>query len=238
MAELTYPVRINHYLALEKICSRRMADILIGQGKVKINGRPAVLGQKVERGDSVTVDREIQDNLRQNRVFLAYNKPVGVITHGPQHNEKSIADVLAFKSKLFPIGRLDKDSHGLIILTNDGRITDRLLNPKYEHDKEYVVKVNKTVRPGFLRHLQEGITLENYQTKPAAAEKLSDTSFRIVLTEGKNRQIRKMCAAFNYQVLDLKRVRIMNIRLDNLKQNQYRTLKGQELQKFLTSLGL
>jgi len=145
---------------------------------------------------------------------------------------------LKFKTKVFPIGRLDKDSHGLILLTNDGRITDRMLNPKYEHEKEYLVKLNKKIRPGFIRRLGEGVELENYQAKPAMAEALSDTLLRIVLTEGKNRQIRKMCAAFGYEVRDLKRIRIMNIRLGNLRPNEYRILKGQELNEFLKTLDL
>ena len=236
--EIQFPIRINHYLALKKICSRREADRLIELGKIKINGKPAVLGQLVRETDQVFVDKKIQTGIEKNRVFLAYNKPVDIATLATNNNEKGIADILGFKTKVFPIGRLDKDSRGLIILTNDGRITDRLLNPKYEHEKEYLVTVNKKIRPGFLRHIRDGINLENYRTKPAIIEALDDNRLRIVITEGKNRQIRKMCAAFGYGVLDLKRIRIMNIRLGKLKANEYRIIDGQELSKFLELLGL
>ena len=238
MEELAFPIRINHYLALQKICSRRQADQLIAQGKVKINGLAAKIGQKVEKNDVVTVDETTQSALKKNRIFLAYYKPLGIAALATHKNEKGISDVVKFKTKVFPIGRLDKDSHGLIILTNDGRITDRLLNPKYDHEKEYLVKVNKKIRPGFLRRLKEGVDLENYQAKPAHAQALNDTLLRIILTEGKKRQIRKMCAAFGYEVRDLKRVRVMNISLRNLKPNEYRVLKGQELREFLNNLDL
>lgn len=238
MTAIKFPIRINHYLALQKICARRSADGLVRQGKVKINGRTAVLGQKVQEGDTVTVNQKALAGLERNRIFLAYYKPVGIVSHSQQKKETSIKDVLKFEKPVFPIGRLDKDSHGLMILTNDGRITGGVLNPENEHEKEYQVRVDKKIRPGFLLHLQKGVNLENYQTRPAKAEKLSDASFRIILTEGKNRQIRKMCAAFNYGVLDLKRVRIMNIRLGDLKPNQFRIIKGPELEKFLGSLGL
>ena len=238
MEELKFPIRINHYLALRKVCSRRQADELIAQGKIKINGRLAKIGQKVTKEDTVTVDQITQSALQKNRIFLAYYKPINIATLATTKNEKGIGDILKFKTKVFPIGRLDKDSHGLILLTNDGRITDRMLNPKYEHEKEYLVKLNKKIRPGFIRRLGEGVELENYQAKPAMAEALSDTLLRIVLTEGKNRQIRKMCAAFGYEVRDLKRIRIMNIRLGNLRPNEYRILKGQELNEFLKTLDL
>lgn len=238
METIAYPIRINHYLALKKYCSRRMADKLIAEKKVKINGRLAIIGAKVEAGDKVEVDLPTLKKIAAERVFIAYNKPVGIITHGPQRGEQSIADILKYKTPLFPIGRLDKDSHGLIILTNDGRITDRLLNPKYDHEKEYAIRVNKKLRPGFLRHLGEGITLEDYRTKPAVVTKLAEDKFRIVLTEGKNRQIRKMCAAFNYEVRDLKRERIMNVRLGNLAAGQYRIIKDAELREFLSGVGL
>ena len=133
MEEIKYPVRINKYLAQKKVCARREADELIIQGKVKINGKKAVLGAKVNENDKVTVEK-----INKKLVYIAFNKPKGMITHNPENGEKSIKDILDFNKEIFPLGRLDKDSSGLIILTNDGRVTDKLLNPKYNHDKEYI----------------------------------------------------------------------------------------------------
>lgn len=229
-----YPIRINRYLAIKGHATRRDADGLIVAGKIKINGKTAKLGDKVHEGDSV----EIVNETKKNYIYLAFNKPVGVVTHSPQEGEKSIADILKIKEKVFPLGRLDKESYGLIILTNDGRATDRLLAPEYYHEKEYLVKVSKPLSPDFIRRMQKGVYIESYKTKPAILKTTGDKSFRLTLTEGKKHQIRRMCTALGYEVVELKRVRIMNIELKDLAPGKAREIKGKELIIFLKSLGL
>lgn len=229
-------MRINKYLALQKICARREADELILQKKVKINGRIAVLGDKVSENDKVVVDPPAGGF--KKKIYLALNKPKGIITHSPQNGEKEIKDILEIKG-LFPVGRLDKNSSGLIILTNDGRVTDKLLNPKYSHEKEYIIKVNKNIDNLFLKKMSEGITLDDgYKTKKCEVRKISSAKFSIILTEGKKHQIRRMCDALGYGILNLERRRIMNIKLQNLLPGDFREIKGYELSEFLKSLGL
>lgn len=235
--EIIYPIRINKYLAYNNFCTRRAADEIIKSGRVKINERLAVLGDKVQSGDEVKIDKDIRRN--KELVYLAFNKPKGVVTHSPQKGEKSIEDIFTFSQKVFPVGRLDKDSHGLIILTNDGRVTDRLLNPDHAHEKEYAVKVDRTISPGFLKNMAEGVVLDDgYKTKVAQVKKIDDLVFSIVLTEGKKRQIRRMCEKLERTVLDLKRERIMNIELGNLKSGKFRKIEGAELAKLLESIGI
>lgn len=235
MEKIIYPIRINRYLALNNHCSRREADKLIEKKIVKINGKIAVLGDKVGENDIVEVDKKAKHTLKEN-VYFAFYKPVGMVTHSPEAGEKSIASVQGLPGDVFPIGRLDKASHGLIILTNDGRVTDKLLNPEYDHEKVYEVAVDKKISNFFVRHLEEGIQLEDFKTKPAKVEKLSDNKFKIILSEGKKHQIRRMCAAFDYAVRDLKRVRIMNVKIEELRPGQKRKLVGEELDKFLRDL--
>lgn len=237
MAErITYPIRINRYLAKKQICTRREADGLISSGKVVINGRKAVLGDKVGEKDEVLV----RDDPRRSKnfVYLAYNKPRGIITHSAQKGEKEIGAIINYPVQLFPVGRLDKDSSGLIILTNDGRITDRMLNPEYCHEKEYVVGIDKKITPSFLKNMSEGIIIGDYKTKKCKVEKMGDFNFSIVLTEGKKHQIRRMCEALGKIVLKLKRVRIMNIELRGLKAGQFRKIENEELDGFLREVGI
>lgn len=234
-------IRINKYLADKGISTRRGADKLILSGEILINKKPAKLGDLVNPEDIV----EIKSNSpKQNLVYYAYNKPAGINTIGKQKGglpdngrEKEIKDVAKFPTEVFPIGRLDKDSEGLIIMTNDGRITQKLLDPKYEHEKEYVVKVNKPIDHNFMVRLRDGVTLfssgKKEKTKKAKVRKIENNIFEIVITEGKNRQIRRMCAAFNYEVKKLTRIRVMNIKLGKLKPKQWRQLKGKELKDFL-----
>lgn len=232
MEEIKYPIRINKYLALKKICSRREADVFIKQKKVKINNRVAVLGDKVKENDNVSFD-----NLEKELIYLAFNKPKGIITHSPQGEEEEIKDIIRIPEKVFPLGRLDKDSHGLIILTNDGRITDKVLNPDYEHEKEYIVKTDKPITSQFLKRMIGGVKLDDgYITKECKVEKIVKNSFSIILTEGKKRQIRRMCAILSIGVLDLKRVRILNINIGDLKLGEARKIKGKELQEFLSTI--
>jgi len=235
MKNIAYPIRINRYLALRNISSRREADEIIKKGLVKINGRIAKLGDKVNECDTVEVDRKkyIKRNL-----YFAYYKPYGIVTHTPEEGQKSIREVGNFPEGVFPLGRLDRNSHGLIILTNDGRITDKLLNPEYGHEREYLVKINKKVNNFFLKHMQQGIELEDFRTKPCKIERAGADVFRIVLTEGKKHQIRRMCAALDCEVVDLKRTRIMNIRLANMKPSEKKMIEGKELKIFLKGLGI
>lgn len=235
MENLEYPMRINRYLAKKNFCSRREADALIEKGVIKINGHKAILGQKINEEDVVEVDTKNKAAIK-NRQYFAYFKPIGIVTHSPEMGQKGIIDITGFSEEFFPIGRLDKLSQGLIIMTNDGRITDKMLNPAHDHEKEYIVHVNKKINNFFVRHMGEGIDLEDFRTKPAMVEKIGEQVFRIVLTEGKKHQIRRMCTALGYEVLDLKRVRVMNIKLGNLKPNQKREITGEELEIFLNSL--
>lgn len=234
--EKTYPMRINRYLALENVCSRREADVLIEQGKVTINGQMAVLGDKVSESDNVEV---FLDGAEKELAYLAFNKPKGIITHSPQNGEKSIADILRYPQKVYPLGRLDKDSHGLIILTNDGRVTGKLLEPENFHEKEYVVKVDRDITPSFLKHMAEGVELDDgYKTREAKVKKIDERTFSIILTEGKKRQIRRMCESLGRNVIDLKRTRILNINLGEIKPGKFREITGGELEEFLKRIGL
>jgi 23S rRNA pseudouridine2604 synthase len=214
-------IRINKYLADKKISTRRGADELIKQKKVFINGKLAVLGSKVNEGDKVEV-RGVKEKAYE---YFAYNKPIGIETDSP-------------KEGLFPLGRLDKASHGLMILTNDGRITDALLNPKYFHEKEYLVKTKEKLRSNFKQKMEAGVNIEGYLTKKCKVQIINDNTFRVTLTEGKKHQIRRMCANLFQEVADLKRERVMNIKLGSLGKGAMREIKGEELVTFLKSLGL
>lgn len=225
-------MRINKYLALNNLCTRREADRYIEQGLVFINGKRAELGTQVHEGD--TVEARIPE--RQYR-YYAYNKPKGVVTHSPQEGQKGIQDIAGL-SGVSPMGRLDKESHGLIILTDDGRITEKLLGPDYAHEKEYTVMTKEHLPPSFKTRMEKGVDIEGYRTKPAKVKMLSDQKFSIILTEGKKHQIRRMCAAWGYTVADLKRVRVMNIKIGMLQPGQYRIIKGEELKEFLKELGM
>lgn len=222
-------VRINKYLADQGISTRRGADKLISIGKVLINGKRAKLGDVVNEEDKVTLKGVKEEKL----VYYAYNKPVGITTVGKQEGEEEIKDIIQFPFRVFPIGRIDKDSEGLVIMTNDGRITKKLLDPKWGHEKEYVVEVNHAIEHNFMVRLRDGVRLGRETTKKAKVRKIDKNTFEIIITEGKNRQIRRMCASFNYDVRNLKRVRVMNIELGKLHPNTYREIKGKELEDFL-----
>jgi len=237
MEEIIYPVRINRYLALKNICSRREADDLIAKKIVKINDKIAKIGDKVNEGDKVEVNLEAKSKFKKYRYF-AYYKPRGVVTHTPEKRQQGIKDVIELPADVFPVGRLDKDSHGLIIMTNDGRVTDKLLNPKFDHEKEYLVRTNKPITNIFLKIMSNGVQLEDFKTKPCKIKKTSETEFKITLTEGKKHQIRRMCANIGFAVLDLKRVRIMNIKLGNLGNGKEREIIGEELNNFLGGIGI
>ena len=236
MESIAFPVRINRYLALKNYASRREADLLIQNGRVTINGKPAKLGDRVKKNDVVAVDTAKNE---KELVYLAYHKPAGIITHSPKSFETGIQEILKFRMHIYPIGRLDKDSRGLIILTNDGRITGKLLNPEERREKEYRVLVDKKLDADFPLRMMRGVKLDDgYMTKQCHVVIVGERSFSIILTEGKKRQIRRMCEALGYRVTDLLRTRIMNIRLGDLKPGHYTELKGAELKDFLKSIQL
>lgn len=229
-------MRINKYIAQEGWASRREADELISAGKILINGKPAEIGQKVTAADKVELVGETKQ-----KMYLAYYKGRGVITHSPAPGEIDIATRLKKDynlTKIHPIGRLDKDSEGLMILSNDGRITNPLLDSSHQVAKTYEVEVDKPVTNFLLKHLAKGVDIEGYRTKPAKTKEKSAKHFLLTLTEGKKHQIRRMCAALGFQVQSLKRIQIANIELGELKPNQYRKIAGPELKEFLKSLGV
>jgi len=232
--EHSFPIRINRYLALKGYATRRKADELIQHGRVFLNGSKAQLGDQVQKNDRVEVRGHTPNT---KRVYLAYHKPENMVTHGPQGDEVDIISSLGRKD-VFPLGRLDKKSRGLILLTNDGRVTGPLLEPSAKHEKEYRVTVDKKISNHFLKWMQKGVSIEGYVTKPAEITKESDVIFHIVLTEGKTHQIRRMCAALGYVVRDLLRIRIMNIKLGTLKPNEARDLTDTERESLLRELGI
>jgi len=233
-----HPIRINKYLSENKYASRREADRLISAGLIKINGKTAALGDKVFEKDVVEVSRSVAEKTKKLKYF-AYHKPAGIVTVNPEEGQKSIQDIFKTKYKnIFPVGRLDKASRGLIILTNDGRITSPLLCPEFHHEKEYSVKINKDISERFLRKMTSGLDLGDFITKPCKIKQTGQNDFNIILTEGKKHQIRRMCEVLGYQVADLKRIRIMNINIGDLAPGQSREITGKELEKFLKSLGL
>ncbi len=240
-AEATFPMRINKYLAHKNYSTRRGADEMVREGKVFINGKRGKIGATVTEKDVVEVKRS---GKLPTYTYIAFNKPVGMNSHAEdavKSREKDIMSALPTKLrqlKLFPLGRLDKDSHGLILLTDDGRITDRLLNPKYEHEKTYEVKTKDPLRPNFKANMEKGVTVDRLKTKPCKVTILGENKFNVTLTEGKTHQIRRMVSALLNDVTDLKRVRIMNIELGTLKAGENRVLEGTERDIFLKSLGV
>ena len=229
-----YPMRINKYLASKKYCTRREADEVIKKGKVFINGKVAVLGDKITEKDVVDVKWRAK-----NCRYYAYNKPRGIITHSPQgDDEEDIAMILPANLKnVFPVGRLDKDSFGLIILTDDGRIVDPLLNPDFVHEKEYWVTTTKNLPADFKERVEKGVDIGGYVTKPCKIELLSYNKFSVTLTEGKKHQIRRMCGVFGLDASGIERKRIMNVKLGHLPPGEHRPIQGKELQDFLKALG-
>ncbi|MEX0935153.1 MAG: pseudouridine synthase [Candidatus Paceibacterota bacterium] len=234
---MEYPIRINKYLKEKGFCSRRQADRFIEEGRVEINGKPAELGQQVEGGDVVEVDKKVAE-APENYQYYLFNKPQDVVSINPQRGEVGPYTTAPELEGTSPVGRLDKDSRGLMLFTDDGRIVNKLLNPKFDHEKEYRVKVNKPLSPNFKKRMENGIDIEGYTTKPATLRILGDKIFSITLTEGKKHQIRRMVTALGYEVEDLKRTRIMNLKINNLKEGDIRPLTEQEKEKLLSSLGV
>ena len=225
-------MRLNKFISETGICSRRQADQWIEQGRVSINGAPATLGTQVLDGDLVEVDGHALQAAAKS-VYIALNKPVGITCTTERHVEGNIIDYIGHAQRIFPVGRLDKDSEGLILLTNNGDIVNELLRVENRHEKEYVVTVDRPVADEDLEAMARGVRILGVVTQPCRVRRIGQLTFSIVLTQGLNRQIRRMCAAFDYQVRRLQRVRIVNIDLRGIKVGQWRDLSMEELRGLL-----
>lgn len=232
-------IRLNKYLAQCGVCSRREADKLIEQGRVWVNGQMAQTGQQVTTTDEIKVNSKILQGRAETKV-LAFYKPIGVTcTEKDPHAEKIITDMIHYPIRVTYAGRLDKDSEGLLLLTNDGDLIDAMMRGANRHEKEYIVKVNKEITPDFLSKMANGIYLKDLDvtTRECEIEKIGKFTFRIILTQGVNRQIRRMCQNCGFQVKNLKRIRVMNVLLGNLKPGEYREVAGEELEQLYLDCG-
>ena len=226
--------RLNKFISESGFCSRREADKLIEAGRVTINDQLPELGTKVGAGDVVKVNGKVisaSDENKSDRVYIAYNKPIGITCTTERHVRGNIIDEIKHKERIFPIGRLDKPSEGLIFLTSDGDIVNKILRAENAHDKEYVVSVDKPISERFIERMSRGVPILGTITKPCIVKAQSKHVFRIVLTQGLNRQIRRMCEYLGYEVTKLKRTRIMNVELKGLKPGQWRDLSVDEMQE-------
>ena len=222
-------MRINKYLSQIGICSRREADKLVDSGRIKVNGERAILGTKIKEGDKIAIDNKLIKSKKKRTVLIAFNKPKGVVCTTNRLIEKNnIIDYINFSERIFPVGRLDKLSEGLILLTNDGSVVNKILRSRNNNEKEYLVEVNKNITVDFIRQMSNGVPILNTVTKNCKLIKISATTFKIILTQGLNRQIRRMCEFLEYKVLSLKRIRIMNIKLD-VETGKWRHLTDYEL---------
>ncbi|MFC4233474.1 23S rRNA pseudouridine(2604) synthase RluF [Parasediminibacterium paludis] len=229
-------ISLNKFISDTGYCSRREADNLITQGRVLLNDQPAQLGNRYNPGDSVEVDGSLittadKPKKQEKLVYLAFNKPVGITTTSEEKIPGNIIAYIKYPKRIFPIGRLDKDSEGLIFLTNDGDIVNKILRAGNNHEKEYIVKVNKPVDGYFMQKMAAGVRIKDGLTKPCIVKKVSTHTFRIILTQGLNRQIRRMCEHFDYTVTSLQRVRIMHIKLDSIALGKWRYLSEVEIDK-------
>ena len=220
--------RINKYLSEVGFCSRRKADDYISDGRVYINGKPALLGSKVSIEDEISVDGEIIQNKDKKKVYIAFNNPVGIECTGNNKVKDNIIDYINHKERLFTIGRIDKQSEGLILLTNDGDIVNNVLRAENRKEKEYIVTVNKKITTEFIDKMRKGVRIMGRITRKCFVKKIHENRFKIILTQGMNRQIRRMCEVLGYRVTKLKRVRIMDIHLDT-KVGEYRNLNNDEI---------
>lgn len=228
--------RLNKAISETGYCSRRAADKLIEEGSVKVNGETAGLGVKVTANDTITVYDQVITKEVEN-IYLAFNKPVGITCTTDTKIRGNIISYLNYPERIFPIGRLDKPSEGLIFLTNDGDIVNKILRSKNNHEKEYIVSVDKKITESFIKKMGNGIPVLDTITDKCNVEKINNYTFRIILTQGLNRQIRRMCEYLGYEVQTLKRVRIMNISIDNIKPGKFRSFTDRELQVLNHSIG-
>lgn len=228
-------MRINKYLSKVGVCSRREADRLLQAGRIMVDGRTAGVGDFVCSGQFVCVDgKEVVPS--QSKVLIAFHKPEGIVCTSNKQDANNIIDYIQFPTRIYPVGRLDKDSRGLILLTNDGELTDRILRGRNGHEKEYVVTVNKPLKEEVVKAMRQGVPILDTITRPCTIEMLDPRCFRIILTQGLNRQIRRMCEYFGYRVVSLKRVRIMNILLGDLPEGSWRHVTGKEWDQLENSL--
>jgi len=224
------PIRLNKYFSEIGFCSRRAADKLIDQERVLINNKTAIVGQKVNRDDIIKVDGELLNTKKERQVYLAFNKPIGIVCTTDTRVEKdNIIDFINYPSRIYPIGRLDKPSEGLIFLTNDGEIVNKILRARNNHEKEYLVTVNKPVTDDFISKMRKGIPILDTITRKCFVKQTHKKQFKIILTQGLNRQIRRMCEYLDYRVIKLIRTRIMNVNLD-LDVGKYRELTSKEIE--------
>ncbi len=221
-------ISLNKYISSTGICSRREADKMIDEGRVTINDAPTQKGNRVFEGDVVCIDGKPLQS-KPKPIYLAFNKPVGIVCTTDLKEPKNIIDYINHPERLFPIGRLDKPSEGLIFLTNDGDIVNKILRAGNNHEKEYIVTVRQHINPVFIKKMGEGIPILDTITKECHVEMVDNHTFKIILTQGLNRQIRRMCEFLNYEVTKLKRVRIMNIKLGNVRIGQWRELTSKEM---------
>ncbi len=226
-------MRLNKFISETGLCSRRAADALISAGRVTVNGLRAELGTQVDAGDEVCVDETRVGTHKKQQVYICLNKPAGITCTTERHVKGNIIDFVGHSERIFPIGRLDKDSDGLILLTSNGDIVNEILRSENNHEKEYVVTVDKPVTDAFIRGMEQGVAILDTVTKPCKLRRISKYVFGIILTQGLNRQIRRMCEVFGYEVRRLQRVRIINVTLSGLKPGQWRDLTRAELQGLL-----
>jgi 23S rRNA pseudouridine2604 synthase len=227
-------IRLNKYISETGVCSRREADKWIEAGRVTLNGAPATLGHKVAQGDEVRIDGNLV-GAKKKPIYIALNKPVGITCTTEPHIPDNIVRFVGHAERIFPVGRLDKDSEGLILLTNDGDIVNEILRSENEHEKEYVVSVNRPITDLSLTMLASGVKIMGVTTKPCRVERVDAETFRLVLTQGLNRQIRRMCSALGYRVRRLQRVRIINIHVGALRAGDWRYLSDAEVAGLLAS---
>ena len=225
-------VRINKFLSEAGVCSRREADRFISEGKVKIDGVTAEMGSKVTKQNQVTFcDKPVKRE--EKLVLIAFHKPEGIVCTTDRNEPDNIIDYIHYNMRIYPIGRLDKDSEGLILLTNDGNIVNKILRAENNHEKEYVVRVNKEITAEFIKKMSSGVPILDTVTKSCKVKQIDKYSFHIILTQGLNRQIRRMCEHFGYRVVSLKRIRVMNIRLGRMKPGDYRNVTEREIEELM-----
>ena len=232
-------MRINKYLSAQGVCSRREADRLLEAGRITVDGVTAMCGQQVDDNSVICIDGSRISDEKPQDVLMAFNKPRGIVcTTTDNQGKNNIVDYIGYDKRIYPVGRLDKDSDGLILLTNNGEITDKILRSVNGHEKEYVVKVNKKITDTFLKNMADGVYLKELDvtTKPCSISRINNYTFRIILTQGLNRQIRRMCQESGYKFESLTRVRIMNIELGGLKIGEYRIIEGKEKTMLYESL--
>jgi len=220
-------IRINKFLSDSGFCSRREADRVIAEGRVTVDGIAATTGMRVSDGQDIHVDGKRLNN-DAGTILIAVNKPKGIVCTTESSEKDNIVDFINFRERVYPIGRLDKDSEGLILMTNNGDLVNRMMRSRYGHEKEYVVTVHKPVTKTFIEKMRSGVPILGTMTKECFAERIGNKKFKIVLTQGLNRQIRRMCQHLGFEVTSLKRVRILNIELGNLKEGEYRNLSKEE----------